>query len=90
MYKQKRTVLYVPSKITTMKMGGISTTQLELGLEEHVKCQCEVLKSSDINIKKRKRQIRYEELIKKVSKAILPIKIYERFRYTNRGWIIKS
>jgi len=89
MYKQQRKIKYVPSRITNMMMGGISTTQLKLGLEEHINCQLEVLGYSDINIKKRKREIKLAIFLKYISNLILPSNIYIRYRYINRGWKIK-
>ncbi|RDY27443.1 glycosyltransferase [Romboutsia weinsteinii] len=89
MYIQKRKVLHIPYRITNMKMGGISTTQLELGLEEHVKCEIDMLKYSYIDINKRKLEIKKTELIKRITKSLLPPKMYVRFRYLNKGWSLK-
>lgn len=86
MYKQKRTVLYIPYVITTMKMGGVSTTQLKKSLEEHVKCEIDVLGNTSINIKKVNRQFNKEKYIKFVCRKIMPRSIYIKYRYIQRGW----
>lgn len=86
MYIQKRMVRYIPYKITTMKMGGISNTDLILGLKEHILCENQVLGYTNVNEKKNTRRIKRMELIKKISKYILTEKYYIKNRYINRGW----
>lgn len=86
MFIQKRKVKYIPYLITNMRMGGISTTQLELGLKEHIKCQIEVLGSSDIDILLRNKQIKRDEFIKNIAYKLLPHKLYIQMRYLKKGW----
>lgn len=90
MYRQQRNIAHVPYRITNMSMGGISTTQLELGLIEHVQCQLEVLGYTDIDIKRRTRYVKVESFVKKVSKFILPSRIYVKYRFFNKGWKIRE
>lgn len=86
MHIQNRKIAFIPERITNMLMGGISTTQLELGIEEHLKCQNEVLGFSNIDINKRKKEIRLMTIKKKFFKSILPSCIYIRYRYLKNGW----
>ncbi|MDZ5015619.1 glycosyltransferase [Clostridium perfringens] len=89
MYIQKKVVCYIPYKITNMKMGGISTTQLERGLIEHIKCEEEILGKSNVDFKNEIKKINKQNIIKKLSKKFLPKKYYIKFRYLNRGWNLK-
>lgn len=86
MHLQNRKIKYVPYRITNMKMGGISTTQLELGLEEHIKCELDTLGYTTLNKEKRQREIRIMNIIKKISLLILPKNYYVKLRYLNKGW----
>lgn len=90
MYIQKRKVKYIPYKITTMKMGGISTTQLELGLKEHIKCEKEILGFTTVDERQQLKKIKKQQIIKRISKILLNEKIYVKNRYLNRGWIEKN
>lgn len=90
MYKQDRKVMYIPKTITTMKMGGVSTTQLEKGIEEHVKCELDILKETHVNIEKSIRKIRFNKYVKSISKRLLPKKIYIKLRYLNKGWKLSN
>lgn len=86
MYKQEKKVIYIPQNITIMKMGGISTTQLEKCVEEHVKCELDIINKTNINLSRTKLNIRIQQKIKNIGKAILPKKIYIKYRYLNKGW----
>lgn len=90
MYKQRKKVSYIPNIITTMKMGGISTTQLENGIKEHVKCELDILGETNIDIRKHINKIRIQKHIKNISKRIMPKNIYIKLRYINKGWILKN
>lgn len=90
MYKQNRTIKYIPYIITNMRVGGISSTQPELAIEEHEKCQKEVFEYTDINVEEAKKVMRKITFIKNISKYLLPSNFYIKLRYVNKGWKLKN
>lgn len=88
MYKQGRIVKYVPHRITNMKMGGISTTQLILGLKEHINCEKDVLGYSELSYTREVINIKKHQFFTKIL-TILPDKLYIKLRYIRSGWNIR-
>ncbi|WP_288479653.1 glycosyltransferase family 2 protein [uncultured Clostridium sp.] len=86
MYKKKVRIKYINFRITNMLMGGISTTNLELGLKEHIMCQKEVLGKSSINFEEEIKRIKVMQNKKYLAKKFLPKKIYIKFRFYKKGW----
>ncbi|MBS5924674.1 glycosyltransferase family 2 protein [Clostridium perfringens] len=89
MYKQKRRIKYIPYRITNMKMGGVSTTQLKLGLEEHISCEREVLGNTELNYVRELIKIKLNQIAIKCI-TLLPESLYIKLRYIRTGWKIKN
>lgn len=89
MYKQGKIIKYIPYRITNMKMGGISTIQLKLGLKEHIKCEKDILGYSEVNYIKTLLKIRINQILNQILN-ILPEKIYIKLRFYKYGWTLKS